>query len=141
MLLVESSAIGRELSVIHIVHARMTHSVHTYTCVEGKLEILQEADFRKRRTHEGIALGIVLIQGHEPESIRIRGIRAHHSGILSISEIIHLQATLIQHHLSGSISDIHRIDRSHRCCKSEHIADRSGTTLLTVAIVEVIIGI
>ena len=141
MLLVEGSTVGSELTVIHIIHRRMPYAIHTCSYIKGKLEIPQKLHLSISRSCEGVAFRNIPVESDESQRIGIRSIRTYHSGILSVTEIIHLKSSAVRHNISGSISDIDRIDRSHGSCKTEDVSHRAGTSLLPVSIIVIIIGI
>ena len=141
MLFGKRSPVCSKLAVVHIIHDSVPCTIHSSAHIECKLEILKKAQLREGRTRKGIAIGYIPIQRHQPKRIGIRSLRTHHSGIPTVSKIVNLHSTFVQQDLSGTVSNIDRINRGHRSRKTEYIAHRSGTSLITITVVVIIVGI
>ena len=130
-----------ELSIVVVLYLRPPGLVDTGTHVEGKLEILQEAELGKAGRVDGVALSVVDVEGRLLDCIGLVVDRTGNACDGTFTPVVHGKSVFVLHLVSLCIPDVEGIDGGNTECIREEVSGRTVVTLVRVTVVVVEVGV
>ena len=128
--LTNDTTVGSKLTIVTILYRGRTRLINRYVTVYGQLQTIIDVDIGETTGREGVTLRAVHIELHRLQRVRRTGLTTYHTGVATITKVIYLEAVLVDHDITLTITNIERIDGS-----GQHSIGEGVTTIRSTLIV------